>query len=170
MDIEHEHHPFHNGVHDMANKAHSLKLTHHPHHGYRPTESDVQRQPDSSRTMTPTNGPSSTLQHDGIEEWPEFHRQRRMYHPWTDEYMLQQLLEVVPEVDHDHALSLVKARGETSLDELVERLLSAEYPRQSVKIAAKETEKRNKKLAEDAARQKLIDPQGPVSTKERNIM
>lgn len=83
------------------------------------------------------------------------------------------VLEVVPDVSHDHVTHLLDTHHH-NLERVLDILLDGSYPKESDKRAAEEAAKQaalhDQKLAEEAEKEKLLNPQCTFSGKMKDVM
>lgn len=87
--------------------------------------------------------------------------------------LFDRVLEIVPDVAHDHVSTLITTHG-ADLERIVEQLFSATYPKEVEQRAAREAAEqaalREKELAEAAELEKLVNPGFKVTSRARKAM
>lgn len=93
--------------------------------------------------------------------------------PTPERSQFDQILEVVPDVSHDHVNQLLDTHHH-NLEQVLDILLDGKYPKESDKRAAEEAARRaalhDQKLAEEAEKEKLLNPQCIFSGKMKDVM
>jgi len=93
--------------------------------------------------------------------------------PTPERSKLDQILDVVPDVSHDHAMQLLEMHH-GDLEKILDMLLEGKYPKESEKRAAeqaaKETALQEQKAAEEAEKESLLNPQCTFSGKMKDVM
>lgn len=93
--------------------------------------------------------------------------------PSPERSQFDQVLEVVPDVCHDHVTHLLNTHHH-NLERVLDILLDGNYPKESDKRAAEEAAKQaalhDQKLAEEAEKEKLLNPQCTFSGKMKDVM
>lgn len=93
--------------------------------------------------------------------------------PTPERTKLDQILDVVPDVSHDHATQLLETHhGDLGkiLDVLLEDIYPKESDKRAAEQAAKEAALREQKAAEEAEKQSLLNPQCTFSSKMKDVM
>lgn len=93
--------------------------------------------------------------------------------PTPERSKLDQILDVVPDVSHDHANQLLEAHH-GDLQKILDVLLEGKYPKESdiraAEQAAKEAALQEQKAAEEAEKESLLNPQCTFSGKMKDVM
>ncbi|KAG9652783.1 hypothetical protein KCU95_g7733, partial [Aureobasidium melanogenum] len=93
--------------------------------------------------------------------------------PAPERSPFDQILEVVPDVSHDHVVQLLETHHH-NLERVLDILLDGKYPKESDKRAAEEAARqaalRDQKLAEEAEKEKLLNPQCIFSGKMKDVI
>ena len=93
--------------------------------------------------------------------------------PTPERSQFDQILEVVPDVSHDHVNQLLDTHHH-NLERVLDILLDGKYPKESDKRAAEEAARQaalhDQKLAEEAEKEKLLNPQCIFSGKMKDVM
>jgi hypothetical protein len=93
--------------------------------------------------------------------------------PAPERSPLDQILDVVPDVSHDHATQLLETHHgniEQTLDVLLEGKYPKESDRRAAEKAAREAAVQEQKAAEDAEKEKLLNPQCTFSRRMKDAM
>jgi hypothetical protein len=93
--------------------------------------------------------------------------------PTPERSQLDQILDVVPDVSHDHVTKLL-GTDHGNLEQVLNILLEGKYPKESdrraAEQAAKEAALQEQKAAEEARMESLINPQCAFSSKMKEVM
>ncbi|KAK6008314.1 hypothetical protein QM012_000217 [Aureobasidium pullulans] len=93
--------------------------------------------------------------------------------PTPEPSEFNQVLEVVPDVSHDHIIRLLETHNH-NLERVLDVLLDGKYPKESDKRAAEEAARKaalhDQKLAEEAEKEKLLNPQCTFSGKMKDVI
>lgn len=93
--------------------------------------------------------------------------------PTPERSKFDQILDIVPDVSHDHATQLLETHH-GDLEKILDVLLEGKYPKESdrraAEQAAKEAALQEQKAAEEAEKESLLNPQCTFSGKMKDVM
>ncbi|KAI4727256.1 hypothetical protein E4T49_04992 [Aureobasidium sp. EXF-10728] len=93
--------------------------------------------------------------------------------PTPERSQLDQVLDVVPDVAHDHVTELLNTHY-NNLQQVLDILLDAKYPKESERRAAEEAARQaalhDQKVAEDAEKERLLNPDCTFSGKMKDVI
>ena len=107
----------------------------------------------------------SAMSRDGFQQIPDPDPSLLVDPRLTEDECLLRVLDLFPDVEHDHVLKLARGNG-NALTLIIEDLMQSGYPKEVDGLAAKQREE----AAKAAEQQRTLESEGPVPVSTRKAM